>query len=135
MNGRLATSLIATALILPAFVFAAGNEDALHVQIRADLKNDPRSSQMSSAEIDSLVNALADQAQKDGTADDYLASKNTFNYATLFAPPRDTSFRSLVTSPMIIALVFLLTILRSVVLYIVKRRGIPAEMAPSNIEA
>ena len=134
MNRKFAIPLI-VALLVPVALFAQSNEDALHAQIRADLKNDPRSSQMSSAEIDALVSALADQAQKDGTAEDYLASKNTFNYATLFAPPHDASLRSLITSPMIIALVFLMLILGSVILYIVKRRGTPLDMAPSNIEA
>ncbi len=128
---RTLAALTFTALAIPAILFA--QSDDLHARIRADVMSDPRSAQMTQVEIDALVTALANQAEKDGTADDYLASKNTFDYSTLFTAPKDASFMSLVTSPMVIALFSLGVILLLVALYIIRNRAAP--MPPPDLVA
>ena len=125
-----AAIFITAVLAVPLILFAQTSEDALHAQIRADVRNDPRATQLTQIETDALVNALADQAQKDGTADEYLASKNTFDYSTLFAAPKDASFMTLVTSPMVIAIFCLGAILFLVALYIIRHRGSPTGSPP-----
>jgi hypothetical protein len=57
---------------------SAQQEDALRAAIRADIMADPRSSEMSPTEIDALVEALAVQAEEQGTAAEYLESESTF---------------------------------------------------------
>ena len=76
MRTLVAGSIVA--LSIPLIAFAQTN-DALRAQIRADIQKDPRSAQMSSAEIDALVSALADQAEKEGTSESYMSSQNTFD--------------------------------------------------------
>lgn len=116
------------AIAAPIALFA--QEDDLRAQIRADLMTDPRSAEMSSAEIDALVSALADKAETDGTASAYLESKNTFDYSSLFpAPKAPSAFAAALTSPMALALAFLLLILLAVGLYIIRRRGTPHEIS------
>lgn len=43
--------------------------------------SDPRSSEMSPTEIDAMVEALAAQAEEEGTAAEYLESESTFEEA------------------------------------------------------
>jgi hypothetical protein len=55
---------IGTLLLLPLSVFAQSND--LRASIRAEVMKDPRTAQMSPAEIDGLVDMLANGAQKQG---------------------------------------------------------------------
>ena len=130
---RHARTLLLTVLVLP-FVACAQTDD-LRAQIRVDLLQDPRASQMSQVELENLIDALAVQAIKDGTADQYLESHNTFDYSSLFPEPEERSaFVQSLTLPMLLALVFLLVPLLAVAYYIVRRKGVPTE-EPSNIAA
>lgn len=104
-------------LVMPAALMA---DDALRTQIRADLANDPRAAAMNSGEFNALVEALAVQAQGDGTADNFLESRNTFDYAPLFTPPHRTSVS---LAPILIAILALFSILTSVVIYGMRNRG------------
>lgn len=67
--------------LLPLFA-SAQQEDALRAAIRADIMSDPRSAEMSPTEIDGLVEALALQAEEQGTASEYLESESTFDEVT-----------------------------------------------------
>ncbi len=90
-------------LFIPLLTFAQSDVD-LRAQIRADLEKDPRTAQMSSAELDALVAALADEAEAQGTATMYLESKNrpTFEYDP--APVGDESqVGIIISSPIVIA--------------------------------
>ena len=101
-----ARTLLLTVLVLP-FVACAQTDD-LRAQIRADILQDPRASQMSQVELENLIDALAVQAIKDGTADQYLESHNTFDYSSLFPEPKAPNpLVSFLTSPLALALLAL----------------------------
>jgi hypothetical protein len=115
-----ALGILVGALVFPVLLFA--QEDALRAQIRADIMQDPRSSQMSQAEQDALVEQLAAQAEADGTSSDYLESKNTFDTASLFTPPAEPSaVTRVLLSPLGLAVAFLALVLCAVVYYIIHR--------------
>lgn len=105
MMMTLRTVAVYTAILLvPVFAFAQATNEDLRAQIRADLEKDPRTAQMSSAELDALVAALADEAEAQGTATMYLESKNgpTFEYDP--APVGDESqVGIIISSPIVIA--------------------------------
>lgn len=131
---RMLVSVAVTlALALPVLAMAQNtNDDQLRAQIHADLLQDPRASQLSQVELQALVDSLASKATADGTAGDYLASKNTFDYSKLFPEPKKPSTLSRVlTLPMLFALALLLMLLLAVTLYIIRRKGVPLE-ASSN---
>jgi hypothetical protein len=69
---------ILVAFVLMPFFAMAQEEDALHAAIRADIQRDPRSSEMSPTEIDTLIEALAARAEEQKTAQDYLDAQNSF---------------------------------------------------------
>ena len=119
-------ALLVIAVLLPFLALA--QEDTLHATIRADIVNDPRSSEMSSAEIDTLVNALAAQAQEQGIAQDYLDSQNSFN-TSAEAPFFEESPVS--TTPLTIALITLFIVLTGVAIFLIWQRNIRRSMPPS----
>lgn len=123
-----AAFLFAALLPLMAFAQTAGEE--LRAQIRADLMQDPRASALSETEIGAMVEALATQAEEEGTADAYLESQNSFDYSALFPPLEEPSFlaRSL-ASPMALALALLLALLAAVGVYISRRKAAPHEIS------
>lgn len=127
---RFFSSLI-LALLVPALLFAQGN--TLRSQIRADLTADPRSQQMSQAELDALVEAIATQAEADGSAAAYLDGQNSFDYSAEFAAAAAEEPVTSVNTSLILAVVALGIVLLSVALYIVRRKGTPE--APSDIGA
>ncbi len=57
---------------------ASTRDAALKEAIRADIQKDPRSSQMSQAEIDAMVDALAAQAEEQGVDQQYMDAQNSF---------------------------------------------------------
>lgn len=76
---RLSVPALFITLLLPLVLFA--QDDTLRTTIRADIMSDPRSSQMSPTEIDTLVEALAQQAEAQGVDDDYLEAQSSFDGA------------------------------------------------------
>lgn len=116
------------AALLPLMAFAQSGSDGLRAQIRADLMQDPRASELSEAEIETMVDALATQAEEEGTAAEYLESQDSFDYSALFPPPKEPSLvaRTL-ASPMALALALLLALLGAVGFYISRRKGTPIE--------
>ena len=113
------------ALALP--LAALAQEDALHSTIRAGIMSDPRSAQLSQAEINTMVNALADQAQTQGTAQDYLNGQNSFEPAQspVYEPP------SMTLTPLDIALLTLIIVLAGVAVFLVWHRKARRAMPPS----
>lgn len=119
------------ALVLTPVLLLAQTDD-LRAQIRADILADPRSSQMSEAEIDALVQAIAAEAESTGISEEYMAARNSFEYETLFEPPQEPSkIMQILVSPLSLAVLLLLLVLGAVVYYIVRKGEAPA--AP-NIE-
>jgi hypothetical protein len=119
-------ALIASVLVLPALVFAQSDAEALRAQIRADLMQDPRSSEMTSAEFDAMVEEIASEAESSGVAADYLESGSTFDYSSLFTPPEEPSaLLQAVLSPLSLAVIFLLVVLFAVAYYIIHRGKTP----------
>lgn len=113
----------AAVLFLAPFVAFA--QASLSEQIRADLLQDPRTAQLSEAELNALVAALADEAESTGEADTYLDAKTapTFTYDP---PPvgTETAFEAIVSAPIVIALSALLAGVAFLVLIMMrKRRG------------
>ena len=123
-----AAFLFAGFVPLMAFAQTAGEE--LRAQIRADLMQDPRASALSETEIGGMVNALATQAEEEGTADAYLEAQDSFDYSSAFPPPEEPSFfaRTL-ASPMALALALLLALLVAVGVYISRRKATPTEIS------
>ena len=109
------------------FLAFAQEEDTLRSTIRADIMSDPRSSEMSPTEIDALVNALATQAQEQGTAQDYLDAQNSFDYAV--EPPVYEENTSI--NPMAIALLALVIVVGGVALFLIWQRNVRRSMPPS----
>jgi hypothetical protein len=118
----------ATFLILPILAFAQ-SETALREAIRADIMKDPRSSEMSSAEIDTLVNALASQAQQQGTAQDYLDGQNSFEQQTppVYEEPAAT------LNPLALALLALVVVLAAVAIFLIWQRRMHRSLAPTAV--
>lgn len=83
-------ALFLSLALLPLFAFAQ-EEDALRAAIRADIMNDPRSSDMSPTELDALVEALAARAEEQGDAEGYLEAQSSFEDAPFEAPVYEPS--------------------------------------------
>ena len=113
------------ALVLgPAILFAQSAD--LRSQIRADIMQDPRAAEMSEAEVNALVEAVAIEAEQTGAAGDYLEAKSSFQYETLFEPPQEPSnIMRILLSPIVIATLLLVLILGGVIYYIVRRGKTP----------
>lgn len=110
------------ALLLVPFL-AAAQEDALRAQIRADLMQDPNTAQLSNTERDALVEALAQEAESNGEAGNYLDAQTapTFTYD---APPAPQStLDAVLSAPIVIAFFAFLAALASIVLFMLRRKG------------
>lgn len=119
------------ALVLGPVIVLAQSAD-LRSEIRADIQNDPRAAEMSSEEIDALVEAIALEAEQSGAAGDYLEAKSSFQYETLFEPPQEPSkIMQVLVSPLMLAIALLLLILGGVIYYIVRRGRSPAPVDPA----
>ncbi len=118
--------VLATFLILPILAFAQ-SDTTLRDAIRADLMKDPRSAQMSSAEIEVMVNMLASQAQEQGTAQDYLDGQNSFEQPAppVYVEPAAT------LSPLALALIALVVVLAAVALFLAWHRNMRRHLPPS----
>lgn len=116
-------------LILPLLAFAQSDAEMLRAQIRADLMQDPRSSEMTQVEFDALVEEIATEAESSGAAADYLESQSTFDYSSLFTPPEEPSaLLQALVSPLSLAVILLLIVLFAVTYYIIRRKEIPADV-------
>jgi hypothetical protein len=117
LTRRLALLFVIIAL-MP--LWAAAQQDALRSAIRADIMSDPRSSEMSPTEIDALVEALATQAEAQGTAQDYLDSENsTFNEAA----PAPVYEETYTINTLALAIAALLLVLAAVTAFLVWHRA------------
>ncbi|OHB19813.1 MAG: hypothetical protein A2854_04165 [Parcubacteria group bacterium RIFCSPHIGHO2_01_FULL_56_18] len=106
------------AALLPLFAFAQQN-DELRAAIRADLQNDPRSANLSQAEIDAMVEALATQAEEQGSAQDYIDSENsTFGETAIPVYKEETTLNTLA-----ISIAILLLVLAGVTVFLVWHRA------------
>ncbi len=104
------------AALLPLFAFA--QQDELRAAIRADLQNDPRSANLSQAEIDAMVEALATQAEEQGSAQDYIDSENsTFGETAIPVYKEETTLNTLA-----ISIAILLLVLAGVTVFLVWHR-------------
>lgn len=117
---------ILIALLLPFLVFAQ-QDDALRTAIRADIMKDPRSAQMSSTEIDVMVNMLASQAQEQGTAQDYLDGQNSFEQPAppVYVEPAAT------LNPLALALIALVVVLAAVAIFLIWQRRLHRSLPTS----
>lgn len=113
-------------LIVPLLAFAQSDTETLRAQIRADLMQDPRSSEMTSMEFDAMVEEIATEAEESGAAADYLESQSTFDYSSLFTPPEEPSaLLQALISPLSLAVILLLIVLFAVTYYIIRRGKTP----------
>lgn len=111
------------ALALPLLVFAqnATTEDAaLREAIRADIMADPRSSEMSASEIDTMVESLAAQSEDQGTAQQYLEMRESFTEPV--PPVYEEEAAGSEWNAMSIAILTLLLVLAGVVAFLVWHR-------------
>lgn len=114
--------LIALLLLVPAFALAQ-SYDALRAQIRADLMQDPRAAAMSPTEFDALVEALAGEAESNGTAETYLDAQSAPTYV-YDAPPieNQSPFVAILTAPIVVAILAFLIALAGVLIFMLKHR-------------
>lgn len=75
LTRRFAFLFIVIAL-MPLWTSAQEDNQALREAIRADITADARAAGMSEMEIETMVDALAAEAEEQGTAEEYLESKN-----------------------------------------------------------
>lgn len=109
------------AAFIPLLVFAQ-TDDSLRTKIRADIMSDPRSSEMSPAEIEQLVEALAGQTEEEGVAADYMEAGNSFDYA--IEPPIYQGEETAPSpfDPLMIALLSLFVVLAGVTGFLIWHR-------------
>lgn len=114
--------LFLAALLLPALAFAQ-SDASLREQIRADIMSDPRSSEMSSAELDALVEALATEAVESGEAANYLDAKTapTFMYDPI-PVSEENPYVHILKAPIVIAFFALLAGIFGIILFMLLRR-------------
>lgn len=125
-------ALFALPLIVHAQVGGAENTntDALHVEIKAQLLLDPRSKNLSDAELEALISGLIQEAKASGVASDYSAPQESFDYSALFTPQEvNSTSLSLLSPSFIIAFFFLLLTLIGVILYILRRKVHPEDQS------
>ncbi|MBL8158174.1 hypothetical protein JNK62_01405 [bacterium] len=119
LTRRLALFFVIIAL-MPFWAGAQQDDAALREAIRADIMNDPRSSSMTEAEVEAMVDALAVEAQEQGAASDYLeARSSTFNTPEIpvYDPPLLTTSNALA-----IAALALLLVLGGVATFLIRNR-------------
>lgn len=119
LTRRLALFFVIIAL-MPFWAGAQQDDAALREAIRADIMNDPRSSSMTEAEVEAMVDALAVEAQEQGAASDYLEARNsTFNTPEIpvYDPPLLSTSNALA-----IAALALLLVLGGVATFLIRNR-------------
>lgn len=111
------------AVCAPVFALAQSEQSDLGAAIRADLQQDPRAAEMSEAELDALVAALAAEAEASGAAETYLEAKSApvFTYE---APPvsGENPYLLVLSSPIVIAILAFVAALLGVVLFMIRLR-------------
>lgn len=119
LTRRIALLFVIIAL-MPLWVGAQEDDAALREAIRADIMADPRSSSMTEAEIEAMVDALAVEAEEQGTAATYLEARNTtfeVPQAPVYEPPLISPSNALA-----IAAVALLAVLAGVTAFLIRNR-------------
>lgn len=122
-------SVVLSVSFVSSFAFAQNSDDELRTSIRANLMSDPRAANLSPAQIDSMVDALAGEAETQGTAAEYLESQHSNDHFAEFVAynanlPRSTPLALYIALGTLLAVVALGGIL------IVKRRHTLAEDMP-----
>ena len=121
--------LIIASLFLPTFLLAQTSAET-RAEIRASLMEDPRTAQMSSAELDALVDALVTETETSKEGAMYLDAQSdpTFTYDP---PPVGTvsPFLSLLTAPIVIAVLALLVSLIAVIVFMFRHRRMAGNAA------
>jgi hypothetical protein len=105
--------------LMPLWASAQQDDATLREAIRADIMADPRSSSMTEAEVEAMVDALALEAEEQGTATTYLEARNTTfgDNAPVYEPPLISTSNALV-----IAAVALLAVLGGAVAFLAHNR-------------
>ncbi len=136
MGEKVAKVCVIALFALPLIVHAqvGGGEikstDALRVEIKAQLLLDPRSKNLSDAELEALITGLVEEAEASGVASDYSAPQESFDYSALFTPQEvNSTSLSLLSPSFIIAFFFLLLTLIGVILYILRRKVHPEDQS------
>lgn len=105
--------------LMPLWAGAQSDDAMLREAIRADIMADPRSSSMTAAEIEAMVDALAVEAGEQGTAATYLEARNTTfgDQAPVYEPPLISTSNALA-----IAAFALLLVLGGVAAFLIRNR-------------
>ena len=116
--------IITVLLLIP---FAAKAQGDTRAQIRADLMQDPRTAQMSSDELDQLVEVLAGEVESSDEGALYMDAQSAPTFVYDAPPVAATSpWISLLSSPIVIALLaFLLGVLGLVIFALRHRKSPP----------
>ncbi len=118
----LTRALIASTIALIIMPMTAqAQEDALRAKIRAEIMNDARSQQMSETEVNTMIEALATEAEAQGVGDVYLDTPQSFDYTLAFAEANAADTKGF--SSMVIAIVSLAAVLLSLGLYFTIHHG------------
>jgi hypothetical protein len=120
LTRRFALLFVVIAL-MPLWAGAQQDDAALREAIRADIMADPRSSGMTEAEVEAMVDALAVEAEEQGTAATYLEARNsTFGTEEIpvYEPPLITTSNALA-----IAALVLLLVLGGVTVFLIRNRN------------
>ncbi len=80
-----ASLVVAAALSVVPLYASAQVDEALKAQIRADLLQDTRSSELASEELEGLVSVLAQEVVQQGNAELYLEDRAQPDYSAEFA--------------------------------------------------
>lgn len=83
----LRATLIGAYLLAVPLTALAQADGALEAQIRAELRNDPRSAALSEAEFNALVQSLATDAKEQGVSEAYLEDRSRFSNSGFSATP------------------------------------------------
>lgn len=118
LTRRFALLFVIVAL-MPLWASAQQDDAMLREAIRADLTADPRSASMTEAEIEMMVDALAVEAEEQGTAATYLEARNTTfgDQAPVYEPPLISTSNALA-----IAAAALIAVLIGVAAFLVHNR-------------
>jgi Flp pilus assembly protein TadB len=124
-----AVYMLVSLLCLPHIVFAQV-DSALVGKIKADLRARADAAQFSDVELDAMARALADEAQDQNVAGEYLASGNSFQTNWTFSPPEEGPTRP--STALILALAALFMALVCLVWYLARPRKIVGEELPEE---
>ncbi len=116
------------ALLILTVPFAVSAQEDTRAQIRADLMQDPRTAELSSAELEQLVDALAGQVESTPDGNMYLDAQSAPTFVYDDAPVATVSpYYAFLSTPIVIAILALIAGLLSLVIFMLRhKKGTPA---------